>query len=137
MMTAVMLMKFVSFHSYDVILASGPDELLMKFSGFNHRVVFSAEGFCWPDQRLASKYPAVHTGKRYLNSGGGCVCVSLNVNTIIVIYYSVFYKIFSVNNKLLIIRRKRRLVCYTVFYLGWVFLLLPVFQVFIMILLSK
>ncbi|MCJ8750209.1 hypothetical protein PDJAM_G00259880 [Pangasius djambal] len=63
-----MVILFVD--SYDVILASGPDELLMKFSRFNHRVVFSAEGFCWPDQRLASKYPAVHTGKRYLNSGG-------------------------------------------------------------------
>uniref|UniRef100_A0A8C1M8J7 Procollagen-lysine, 2-oxoglutarate 5-dioxygenase 3 n=1 Tax=Cyprinus carpio TaxID=7962 RepID=A0A8C1M8J7_CYPCA len=56
--------------SYDVILASGPEELLKKFSRFSHRVVFSAEGFCWPDQRLASKYPVVHHGKRYLNSGG-------------------------------------------------------------------
>uniref|UniRef100_A0A673K8Q8 Procollagen-lysine,2-oxoglutarate 5-dioxygenase 3-like n=1 Tax=Sinocyclocheilus rhinocerous TaxID=307959 RepID=A0A673K8Q8_9TELE len=56
--------------SYDVILASGPEELLRKFSRFSHRVVFSAEGFCWPDQRLASKYPVVHDGKRYLNSGG-------------------------------------------------------------------
>ncbi|XP_067301470.1 multifunctional procollagen lysine hydroxylase and glycosyltransferase LH3 [Pseudorasbora parva] len=56
--------------SYDVILASGPEELLRKFSRLSHRVVFSAEGFCWPDQRLASKYPAVHHGKRYLNSGG-------------------------------------------------------------------
>ncbi|XP_048885133.1 multifunctional procollagen lysine hydroxylase and glycosyltransferase LH3 [Brienomyrus brachyistius] len=56
--------------SYDVILASGPQELLWKFSRMGHRVVFSAEGFCWPDQRLASKYPPVHTGKRYLNSGG-------------------------------------------------------------------
>ncbi|KAK7129497.1 hypothetical protein R3I94_017648 [Phoxinus phoxinus] len=56
--------------SYDVILASGPAELLKKFSRFSHRVVFSAEGFCWPDQRLASKYPTVHHGKRYLNSGG-------------------------------------------------------------------
>ncbi|RXM92721.1 Procollagen-lysine,2-oxoglutarate 5-dioxygenase 3 [Acipenser ruthenus] len=37
---------------------------------FNHRVVFSAEGFCWPDQKLASKYPPVYNGKRYLNSGG-------------------------------------------------------------------
>lgn len=56
--------------SYDVILASGPEELLYKFSRLGHRVVFSAEGFCWPDQRLASKYPEVHSGKRYLNSGG-------------------------------------------------------------------
>lgn len=56
--------------SYDVILAAGPEELLWKFWGLGHRVVFSAEGFCWPDQRLAPKYPPVHTGKRYLNSGG-------------------------------------------------------------------
>ncbi|XP_072232231.1 multifunctional procollagen lysine hydroxylase and glycosyltransferase LH3 [Leuresthes tenuis] len=56
--------------SYDVIFASGPEELLFKFSRLGHRVVFSAEGFCWPDQRLASKYPEVQSGKRYLNSGG-------------------------------------------------------------------
>lgn len=56
--------------SYDVIFASGPEELLYKFSRLGHKVVFSAEGFCWPDQRLASKYPEVHAGKRYLNSGG-------------------------------------------------------------------
>ncbi|XP_041094358.1 multifunctional procollagen lysine hydroxylase and glycosyltransferase LH3-like [Polyodon spathula] len=56
--------------SYDVIFASGPRELLLKFQRFNHRVVFSAEGFCWPDQKLASKYPPVYNGKRYLNSGG-------------------------------------------------------------------
>ncbi|XP_072314667.1 multifunctional procollagen lysine hydroxylase and glycosyltransferase LH3 isoform X2 [Eucyclogobius newberryi] len=56
--------------SYDVIFASGPDELLQKFSALGHKVVFSAEGFCWPDQRLASKYPEVHSGKRFLNSGG-------------------------------------------------------------------
>uniref|UniRef100_A0AAQ5Y891 procollagen-lysine 5-dioxygenase n=1 Tax=Amphiprion ocellaris TaxID=80972 RepID=A0AAQ5Y891_AMPOC len=56
--------------SYDVIFASGPEELLSKFSRLGHQVVFSAEGFCWPDQRLASKYPEVHSGKRYLNSGG-------------------------------------------------------------------
>ncbi|KAG7236230.1 hypothetical protein INR49_001146 [Caranx melampygus] len=63
-----MVIMFVD--SYDVIFASGPDELLSKFSRLGHRVVFSAEGFCWPDQRLAPKYPVVHTGKRYLNSGG-------------------------------------------------------------------
>uniref|UniRef100_A0A3Q4GC47 PLOD1-3-like GT domain-containing protein n=1 Tax=Neolamprologus brichardi TaxID=32507 RepID=A0A3Q4GC47_NEOBR len=56
--------------SYDVIFASSPEELLSKFSRMGHKVIFSAEGFCWPDQRLASKYPEVRTGKRYLNSGG-------------------------------------------------------------------
>lgn len=61
---------FLSPCSYDVIFASGPEELLSKFSRMGHKVIFSAEGFCWPDQRLASKYPEVRTGKRYLNSGG-------------------------------------------------------------------
>ncbi|XP_019964065.2 multifunctional procollagen lysine hydroxylase and glycosyltransferase LH3 isoform X1 [Paralichthys olivaceus] len=63
-----MIIMFVD--SYDVIFASGPEELLSKFKRLGHRVVFSAEGFCWPDQRLAPKYPVVHSGKRYLNSGG-------------------------------------------------------------------
>ncbi|CAB1440196.1 unnamed protein product [Pleuronectes platessa] len=63
-----MVIMFVD--SYDVIFAAGPDEVLSKFKRLGHRVVFSAEGFCWPDQRLAQKYPVVHSGKRYLNSGG-------------------------------------------------------------------
>ncbi|XP_028298229.1 multifunctional procollagen lysine hydroxylase and glycosyltransferase LH3 isoform X4 [Gouania willdenowi] len=63
-----LLVLFVD--SYDVIFSAGPEELLLKFSELRHRVVFSAEGFCWPDQRLAHRYPAVHSGKRYLNSGG-------------------------------------------------------------------
>ncbi|XP_026225228.1 multifunctional procollagen lysine hydroxylase and glycosyltransferase LH3 [Anabas testudineus] len=63
-----MVIMFVD--SYDVIFASGPEELLSKFTRLGHRVVFSAEGFCWPDQKLASKYPEVRSGKRYLNSGG-------------------------------------------------------------------
>ncbi|XP_062239522.1 multifunctional procollagen lysine hydroxylase and glycosyltransferase LH3 [Platichthys flesus] len=63
-----MVIMFVD--SYDVIFAAGPEEVLSKFKRLGHRVVFSAEGFCWPDQRLAQKYPVVHSGKRYLNSGG-------------------------------------------------------------------
>jgi hypothetical protein len=72
--------------SYDVILLSGVDKILEHFVHFEARVVFSAEGFCWPDEGLASKYPSVQRGKRYLNSGGmgsvssqtyvfNCVCL--------------------------------------------------------------
>ncbi|XP_055005910.1 multifunctional procollagen lysine hydroxylase and glycosyltransferase LH3-like [Boleophthalmus pectinirostris] len=41
-------------------------------SCLGHKVCVSCSnsGFCWPDQRLASKYPEVHSGKRFLNSGG-------------------------------------------------------------------
>ncbi|GCC38256.1 hypothetical protein chiPu_0016769 [Chiloscyllium punctatum] len=56
--------------SYDVLFASGPEELLNKFQQFNHKVVFAAEGLIWPDNRLADKYPKVRSGKRFLNSGG-------------------------------------------------------------------
>ncbi|XP_067879645.1 multifunctional procollagen lysine hydroxylase and glycosyltransferase LH3-like [Heterodontus francisci] len=56
--------------SYDVIFAGPPLELLKKFVEFNHKVIFAAEGFIWPDQTLAEKYPPIRNGKRYLNSGG-------------------------------------------------------------------
>lgn len=56
--------------SYDVLLAGGPLELLRKFLAFGSRVVFSAEGFCWPEWGLAERYPPVGAGKRFLNSGG-------------------------------------------------------------------
>lgn len=56
--------------SYDVILAGSPSELLKKFIQSGSRLLFSAEGFCWPEWGLAEQYPEVGTGKRFLNSGG-------------------------------------------------------------------
>jgi hypothetical protein len=56
--------------SYDVVLTMGPDQILQKFLDFDCRLVFSAESFCWPDVSLASKYPRVGLGKRFLCSGG-------------------------------------------------------------------
>ncbi|ELV09466.1 Procollagen-lysine,2-oxoglutarate 5-dioxygenase 2 [Tupaia chinensis] len=55
---------------FDVVFAGGPEEVLKKFQKTNHKVVFAADGILWPDKRLADKYPTVHFGKRYLNSGG-------------------------------------------------------------------
>uniref|UniRef100_H0UZC2 procollagen-lysine 5-dioxygenase n=1 Tax=Cavia porcellus TaxID=10141 RepID=H0UZC2_CAVPO len=63
-----MIIMFVD--SYDVILAGSPSELLKKFVQSGSRLLFSAEGFCWPDWGLAEQYPEVGTGKRFLNSGG-------------------------------------------------------------------
>lgn len=57
-------------HSYDVVFASGPRELLKKFRQARSRVVFSAEDLIYPDRRLEAKYPAVSEGKRFLGSGG-------------------------------------------------------------------
>lgn len=56
--------------SYDVIITAGAQEILKKFHKFKTKVLFSAEGFCWPDESLAEKYPKVENGQRYLNSGG-------------------------------------------------------------------
>lgn len=56
--------------SYDVILAGSPAELLKKFIQSGSHLLFSAEGFCWPEWGLAEQYPEVGTGKRFLNSGG-------------------------------------------------------------------
>ncbi|XP_046639801.1 procollagen-lysine,2-oxoglutarate 5-dioxygenase 1-like isoform X1 [Daphnia pulicaria] len=55
--------------SYDVLFNANEEKILEQFLQFNARVLFSAEGFCWPDPTLASKYPEVERGKRFLNSG--------------------------------------------------------------------
>eukprot|EP00794_Sanderia_malayensis_P015035 gene15035-16588_t len=56
--------------SYDVIFTTGPNEILKKFLEADANLVFSAEDFCWPDKSLASKYPDIKSGYRYLCSGG-------------------------------------------------------------------
>ncbi|CAG2104133.1 unnamed protein product [Medioppia subpectinata] len=57
--------------SFDVILTSNSDEILKRFYEMSAKIVFSSEGFCWPDKSLASQYPKSETdGKPFLNSGG-------------------------------------------------------------------
>lgn len=56
--------------SYDVIFLAGLPDIVEKFKNTDARVLFAAEGFCWPDKSLASKYPPANGAKRYLNSGG-------------------------------------------------------------------
>uniref|UniRef100_A0A452S521 procollagen-lysine 5-dioxygenase n=1 Tax=Ursus americanus TaxID=9643 RepID=A0A452S521_URSAM len=67
---------------FNVIFAGGPEEVLKKFQKSNHKVVFAADGILWPDKRLADKYPIVHIGKRYLNSGG-FIGYAPNINQIV------------------------------------------------------
>lgn len=55
--------------SYDVVVNGPAESMRSVFLGMDCRVLFSAEGFCWPDKSLASQYPAVEVGKTYLNSG--------------------------------------------------------------------
>lgn len=63
-----LLVMFVD--SYDVLFAASSEAIIQKFLDFNSKAVFSAEQFCWPDQKLASSYPKVGLGKRFLCSGG-------------------------------------------------------------------
>ncbi|XP_029995708.1 procollagen-lysine,2-oxoglutarate 5-dioxygenase 1 isoform X1 [Sphaeramia orbicularis] len=56
--------------SYDVVLASGPKELLRKFHQAGHKVVFSSESLIWPDRHLEDKHPHVREGNRFLGAGG-------------------------------------------------------------------
>lgn len=55
--------------SYDVILDGDEKSILERFHNLNAKVVFSAEGFCWPDPTLEASYPELFVGKRFLNSG--------------------------------------------------------------------
>ncbi|KHJ41694.1 oxidoreductase, 2OG-Fe(II) oxygenase family protein [Trichuris suis] len=54
---------------YDVIVNGDEKLILERFLQTGAKVLFSAEGFCWPDKSLAVSYPVVKRGKRYLNSG--------------------------------------------------------------------
>lgn len=66
-------------HSYDVVFASGPRELLKKFQQAKSQVVFSAEELIYPDRRLEAKYPTVPDGKRFLGSGGKWLCAGCGI----------------------------------------------------------
>jgi len=50
------MLQLVVFCSYDVIFTAGEDVIIQKFKDFNSRVIFSAEGFCWPDTSLVVSY---------------------------------------------------------------------------------
>ncbi|EUB62621.1 Procollagen-lysine,2-oxoglutarate 5-dioxygenase 3 [Echinococcus granulosus] len=56
--------------SYDVVFMDSVDSFLHKYDTLQHRVIFSAEKFCWPQPSLMSKYPVVDENEsRFLNSG--------------------------------------------------------------------
>ena len=47
------LISFISYIcSYDVVFTASADEILEKLKKFDANVIFSAEGFCWPDRSL-------------------------------------------------------------------------------------
>ncbi len=44
--------------------------ILGQYDKMGGGIIFGAEGFCWPDISLKSRYPIVEKGRRFLNSGG-------------------------------------------------------------------
>jgi procollagen-lysine,2-oxoglutarate 5-dioxygenase len=48
-------------HRYDVVFNGNAEDILTKYKKHyaDARVLFSAEGFCWPDKTLTSEYPLV------------------------------------------------------------------------------
>lgn len=54
---------------YDVLFLSNLKDIVEKFKALDAKVLFGAEGFCWPKEELATLYPKVERGKKYLNSG--------------------------------------------------------------------
>lgn len=57
--------------TFDLFPLAGIGEIIHKFNHIcgRDRILFSAEVFCWPDKKLAEKYPDVDTKYKYLNSG--------------------------------------------------------------------
>ena len=41
--------------AYDVVFNGDAEQILTRFRELKARVLFSAEGFCWPDSSLASE----------------------------------------------------------------------------------
>ncbi|CAJ0957643.1 unnamed protein product, partial [Mesorhabditis belari] len=57
--------------AYDVLFTASMDTVIQHyFQHFSdHRILFGAEPYCWPNPELAVEYPLVSFGKRFLNSG--------------------------------------------------------------------
>lgn len=60
-------MMFVD--SYDILFATGWEEIMEKYLGFGSPVVMGSECYCWPNLELASQYPATPHRCKYLNAG--------------------------------------------------------------------
>ena len=58
---------------YDTFLSDSTDEIISRYIEFSHRIVFSSERFCWPDELIGSDLKALNTNQstpyQYLNSG--------------------------------------------------------------------
>ena len=53
--------------AHDVFFTRNLEDILGRFLGYKHEILFSAEQYLWPDKSL--EFPPTHTKYRYLNSG--------------------------------------------------------------------
>jgi procollagen-lysine,2-oxoglutarate 5-dioxygenase, invertebrate len=60
---------FIYVDAFDALFFTGLTELMSKFEGQPHRLVFSAERNCYPDGWKEPLYPDAPTPYRFLNSG--------------------------------------------------------------------
>jgi len=54
---------------YDTLVLKPANEVLEKYKQIGDKIIFGAEKTCWPDKKLASRYPDSPTDWKYLNSG--------------------------------------------------------------------
>ena len=59
---------------YDAVISASPEEVREKYREIKNRtdcdILFSSESLIWPDSSLDSRFPALDSPYRYLNSGG-------------------------------------------------------------------
>ena len=56
--------------AYDVFFGDSLENIVSRYFEMDSAIVFSAESVCWPNESLASQFPEVSLGYRFLNSGG-------------------------------------------------------------------
>lgn len=65
---------------YDVLIDGSAADILGRFDSLLHgapKVLFSAESVCWPDRKVASRYPLTNSPYKYLNGGGYMATVTV------------------------------------------------------------
>ena len=55
--------------AYDVFYADNLETITERYLGFDCKVLFSAELYCWPDANIENEFPQSPTKYRFLNSG--------------------------------------------------------------------
>ncbi len=55
-----LIIRFLTYFSYDVVFTNTQEAFLRKYESLGHKVIFSAEKSCWPDQSLEVRWDDYH-----------------------------------------------------------------------------